>query len=137
MSQQEQRQYDKPMTFVKTKRVRTGDVTAKGAEKTVLTFGLVKNFKTGAEENTLDILLEALEQYRGKQVNLTVFLEQKEKDGRTFPSAYIGITEMIPKSEGGGPGGSQPRQQYVAKPSKGATAAEGAAKIRQQFSTKG
>lgn len=101
----EQKQYDKPMTFVNTKRVRVGDKTAKGADKTTLTFGLTKDFKTGAEVNTLDMLIDALLPYQGRQVNLTVFQEEKESNGRKFPTAYVGITEMIPKDEGGGPQG--------------------------------
>ncbi len=96
----EQQVYDKPMTFVNTKRVRTGDKTKNGADKTTLTFGITKNFKTGAEENTLDLLIAALEQYRGKQVNLTVFVQDKQsEDGRTFKSSYVGVTEMIPRDQ--------------------------------------
>jgi hypothetical protein len=124
----QQKQYDKPMTFVNTKRVRTGDVTAKGAEKTVLTFGLTKDYKTGAEINTLDQLIDALLPYQGKQVNFSVFIQEKEKDGRTFPTAYVGITEMIPKDQ------QQSQTRFVPKASKGATAQANADKIRQQFS---
>ena len=120
--------YDKPMTFVNTKRVRTGDKTAKGAEKTTLTFGLMKDFKTGQEVNTADALIEALLPYQGKQINVTVFLEEKESNGRKFPSAYVGITEMIPKDQAVG------QAQFVPKTnSRAQTVKENAEKIRAQF----
>lgn len=125
---QEQKQYDKPMTFVNTKRVRTGDKTAKGADKTTLTFGLMKDFKTGAEVNSLDQLIDALLPYQGKQVNMSVFIQEKESNGRVFPTAYIGITEMIPKDQGV----STPR--FVPKASTAQNAAANANRVRQQLS---
>ncbi len=110
----ENKVYDKPMTFVNAKRVRTGDKTAKGANKTTVTFGLVNDFKTGAEVNTADQLITALEQYRGKQVNLMIFVEDKEHDGRKFQSAYVGVTEMIPKDQTQGKATFVPKNQTTA-----------------------
>lgn len=104
-----QRQYDKPMTFVNTKRVRAGDKTQTGKDKTTLTFGLMKDFKTGEEVNTADQLIAALLPYQGKQINLIVFQEEKEHNGRKFLTASVGITEMIPKDQ------QQGQSQFVPK----------------------
>lgn len=119
-------QYDKPMHFVNAKRVRVGEKTKNGADKTVLTFGLTKD-RDGNEINTLDQLIDTLLQYQGKQVNLSVFVREVESNGRTFPSASVGITEMVPRGEGGG------QTKFVPKKST-STATENANKIRQQFS---
>ncbi len=126
----EQKVYDKPMTFVNAKRIRTGDKTAKGANKTTVTFGLVNDFKTGVEVNTADQLIAALEQYRGKQVNIMLFVEDKEHDGRKFQSAYVGVTEMIPKDQQPG------KATFVPKSSQTAAKIEAKAKqLAEQFST--
>lgn len=126
----EEKQYDKPMTFVNAKRVRTGDTTKSGAEKTVVTFGLVKNYKTGEEENSLDQLIAALEQYRGKQVNLNIFIQDKEDSntGRTFQSCYVGVTEMIPKYQ------AQAKTAFVPKANAKAAALKAKTdKLSEQF----
>ena len=95
-------QYDKPATFVSVKRVRTGEKDSKGRDRTVLTFGLGKD-PQGNEINGLDALIAALLPYQGKQVNFAVHLEEKTTpQGRKFPSAFVKITEMIPKDAGGG-----------------------------------
>lgn len=97
----QQQQYDTPATFVNVKRVRQ-ETDKKGRAQTVLTFGLTKD-KNGNEVNTADELIAALSQYAGKQVNLDIRIEEKEgQNGRTFPSAFVRIVEMIPKDQGGG-----------------------------------
>lgn len=118
-------QYDTPATFVNVKRVRQAQ-DSKGREQLVLTFGLTKG-RNGEEINTADALIDALEQYRGKQVNLDVRIEEKDSgNGRTFPSAFVRVVEMIPKGQGGGTG----RTQFV---SKGQAAATKAKNITKQF----
>lgn len=102
---QQQQQYNTPATFVNVKRVRTGEQDSKGRDKTVLTFGLGKD-PQGNEVNGLDSLISALLPYQGKQVNFAIHVEEKTTpQGRTFPSAFVKITEMIPKDQGGGPQG--------------------------------
>lgn len=94
----EQKIYDTPATFVNVKRVRTEKDT-KGRDQYVFTFGL-GNDKQGNQINGLDQLIAALETYRGKQVNLDFRVEEKTAEsGRTFPSAFCRIVEMIPKDQ--------------------------------------
>ncbi len=108
---EEKKQYDKPMTFVNAKRIRTGDKTTKGADKTTVTFGLMNDFKTNQEVNTADQLIAALEQYRGKQINLVIYVQDKEHEGRKFQSAFVGVTEMIPKDQQQGKTAFVPKNQ--------------------------
>ena len=125
MSQNQQ--YSQPATFVGTKRVRVGEKDSKGRDKTTLTFGIQS--RDGQEINTLDQLIEALLPLRGKQANLTVYIEEKQtQNGRTFPSAFVRVTEMIPREQGGG------RTQFVPK-SKPDVKAQ-AASIRAKFAGK-
>lgn len=90
-----QQQYDLPATFVNVKRVKV-DKDSKGRDQVKLTFGLTKD-KNGQEVNSADQLIEALEQYRGKQVNFDIRIGEAESGGRTFPTAFVRIVEMIPK----------------------------------------
>ncbi len=130
MSQEQKKQYDKPMTFVNAKRVRTGDKTSTGKDKTVLTFGLMEDFKTKLEINTLDKLIDALLPYKGKQVNLNIFIEDKEYQGRKFQSASVGVTEMIPKNQVAG------AATYTTKESTADDVKAQAEKIRAEFGAK-
>lgn len=77
------------------KRVRRGTDKSE-REVLALTFGIDK--QTGA--NGADALIEALEAYRGKQVNLDIRLSEKEtKTGQKFDSAFVIVKEMIPKGQ--------------------------------------
>lgn len=127
MSEQN-KQYDgPPSTFVNTKRVRLGE-DSKGRQTTTVTFGLTKN-RDGVEINSADSLREALNALEGKQVNLTIHVEEKVSDqGRKFPSAFVRVTEMIPKDAGGGG-----RTQYVPKASKAEATANRTNEIRAKF----
>ena len=91
-----QKQYDGPPSFfVNAKRVSTG-TDSKGRTQTKLTFGTYTT-KEG-EVNTCDELIDILNQYRGKQVNLDVRIEKQEGG---YDRAFVRVTEMIPKSQGG------------------------------------
>lgn len=122
MSQQQQ--YSTPATFVNVKRVRTGDKDSKGRDKTVLTFGLQE--RDGVTSNTLQDLVTALLPYAeaGKQVNMSIHIEEKQGPTGKFPSAFVKITEMIPKAQQAG------KTQYVPKTQ---NAAAVAANVRSQF----
>lgn len=90
--------YDTPATFVNVKRVRK-ETDTKGREQYVFTFGLGKD-RQGNEINGADQLIAALAPYAGKQINLDFRVEEKTaKSGRTFPSAFCRIVEMIPKDQ--------------------------------------
>ncbi len=115
--------YDQPATFVNLKRVRgltknkvTGvtEVTEQDSKKRAkinLTFGLGTD-RQGNPNNGADQLIEALLPYQGKQVNFTIYVEEKtSSQGRVFPSAFVKITEMIPRDEA--PMGM--KTQFVAK----------------------
>lgn len=123
MSQQN-RQYDGPhSTFVSVKRVKEGE-DAKGRRQTVVTIGLDKE-----GNNHLDTLIDTLTALRGKQVNLDIRVEDKDAgNGRSFPSAFLRVTEMIPKDAGGGG-----RVAYVPKQSKADEIKAKTAKIQQSF----
>ncbi len=98
MGNEQQKQYDTPATFVNVKRVRV-EKDSKGRDQTVFTFGLGKD-RQGNPINGLDQLLAALTPYAGKQVNLDFRVEEKTSEqGRTFPSAFVRIVEMIPKDQ--------------------------------------
>ncbi len=127
---QAQQQYSTPATFVNVKRVRLGDKDSKGRDKMTLTFGLGSD-RAGNEVNNLNSLIAALEQYRDKQVNFTIHTEEKEdpQSKRKFPSAFIKITEMIPKDQ------QQGKVAFVPKADKKANVQANAAKIREQFNT--
>lgn len=125
-------QYNTPATFVNVKRVRIGEQDSKGREKTVLTFGLVKG-KDGEETNSLDALIAALLPYQGKQVNFSIHMEEKESNGRTFPSAFVKITEMIPKGQEAG----ATKTVYTPKVSKGEATKARSEQIRNSFNSKG
>ncbi len=123
------KQYDgPPSTFVNVKRVKAGEQDDKGREKTVLTFGLQTD-RNGNEVNTCDQLIEALEQYRGKQVNIDIRVGEAESaQGRKFPTAFVRIYEMIPKDAQAG------RVAFVPKkPSRTDDVKARAAKIQQDF----
>ncbi len=95
----DQQQYDKPATFVNVKRVRVDEKDAKGRDRTTITFGLGTD-RQGNPTNGLDALIAALLPYQGKQVNLTIYTEEKTSaQGRKFPSAFVKVTEMIPKDQ--------------------------------------
>lgn len=90
-----------PSTFVNLKRVKQGE-DSKGRETVTATFGLTTT-KDGVEVNTLDNLIEALTALQGKQANITIHMEEKEAGGgRSFLSGFARVTEMVPKSAGGG-----------------------------------
>ncbi len=127
MSNPQQQQYDTPATFVNVKRVRK-ELDTKKREQVVFTFGLGKD-KQGNEVNGADQLIAALEQYRGKQVNLDFRIEEKTSEqGRTFPSAFCRIVEMIPKDQ------QQGKATYVPKnQSKAQNLQDKANKLAEQF----
>lgn len=127
MSNEQKQQYDQPATFVGTKRVRVGDKDSKGRDKTTLTFGLTN--RNGQEINTCDDLIAALLPYQGKQVNFTIYVEEKEAagTGRKFPSAFVKVTEMIQK-DAQAPG---TRTAFVPKQSRGEAVKAKSAQIRQ------
>lgn len=108
-------------TLVNVKRVRR-DTDKGGRDKLVLTFGTDKEGKDGLVQ-----LIDALEQYRGKQVNFDIRVQEKQaSNGSTFDSAFVIIKEMIPKD--------QAQTTYVPKNTARATTVKASAdKIRKQF----
>ncbi len=117
--------YNTPATFVNVKRVRT-EIDKKNRQQTVFTFGLGTD-KQGNPTNGLDQLIDALTPYRGKQINLDFRVEEKEVNGRKFPSAFVRVVEMIPKDQ-------QTTTTYVPKTSSKAEQVKAqAAKLQQQF----
>jgi hypothetical protein len=111
-------------TLVNVKRVRRAEGKGKAGnqEQLVLTFG------TGKEgEDGLESLLNALEQYRGRQVNFDIRITQQKGKTGTFDSAFVIVKEMIPKAEG--------TTTFVPKgtASKGAQAKANSERVRKQF----
>lgn len=93
-------QYQNSGSIVGAKRVRKDEQDIKGRDKIVLTFGPDKKGRDGAKElaKAISELAEA-----GKQINFDIRIGEAEgAGGRTFPTAFVLIKEMIPKSEGGG-----------------------------------
>jgi hypothetical protein len=91
----QKKSYDGPPShFVNAKRVST-QTDKNGREYTKLTFGIYET-KSG-QVNTLDELLDVLEQYRGRQVNIEVRTESQDNG---YDRAYVRVTEMIPKNSG-------------------------------------
>jgi hypothetical protein len=123
------KQYDgPPSTFVNVKRVKQ-ETDDKGRERTQITLGTYTDSRTGVERNSLNELIEALLVLQDKQVNLDIRVEMKESsDGRKFPSAFLRVTEMIPKNAGGGKTAFVPKTQGRASDVKAR-----AAKIQQDF----
>lgn len=118
-------QYDTPATFVNVKRVLQGK-DAKDRDQVKLTFGLTRD-REGNEINTCDQLIEALEQYRGKQVNFDIRIGEAESNGRKFPTAFVRIVEMIPKD------GPATKTVYVPKASKAEATKSKSEEIRNKF----
>lgn len=102
MSQPQNQEYA-PATFVNVKRVKT-ETDAKGRDRTVLTLGPDNKGTDGVKA-----LADALNAYvaEGKQVNLDIRTEMKEaQNGSKFPSAFIRVTEMVPRGAGAGAPGA-------------------------------
>ena len=120
----QQKQYDgPPSTFVNVKRIKQGK-DDKGRDKLVLTVGLNRDGR-----NDLDTLIDALTALRGKQANLDIRVSETQgADGRTFPTAFIRVVDMVPKSEGAGKTTFVPKNQARANNVKAS-----AQKIRQDF----
>lgn len=92
-----------PATFVNVKRVRQEKDT-KGRDKVKLTFGTYTD-RNGTERNSLDELISALLELKAEgksgQANLDIRIEEKTSErGSKFPSAFVMVTEMIPKEAG-------------------------------------
>lgn len=80
------------------KRVRRA-TDSKGREQLVLTFGLGTD-REGNAINGADNLIEALQEYRGKQINFDVRLEKKVgARGTEFDTGFVVVKEMIPKDD--------------------------------------
>lgn len=128
---QQNKPYDgPPSTFVNVKRVKIGEQDSKGREKYAFTLGLT-NDQSGTEINTCDQLINALLPLQGKQVNLVFHVgEAQSADGRSFPTAFLRVTEMIPKSAGGGQTRFVPK---TATPNRAADVKARAAKIQADF----
>ena len=133
MGNEQPPQYNTPATFVDVKRVRTGDKDSKGRDKTVLTFGLInRETEDGStfQKNSLDDLIAALQQYQGKQVNFSIHMEEKtSSQGSKFKSAFVKITEMIPKDQ------AQAKTAFVPKNRQAAVKAT-AERIQKEFGAK-
>lgn len=117
-----------PSTFVNLKRIKVGEKDGAGRDKYSFVFGLTKD-QQGNEVNTCDQLIHALTALQGKQVNLTFHVgEAQSPDGRTFPTGFARVTEMIPKDQLRG------QTQFVPKTSSRIDKVkEQAAKLQQQF----
>lgn len=91
-----------PSTLVNVKRVRqeTGKGKSGDQEATVLTFGIYEDFRTKETKNSLDELIDALLPYKGKQVNFDIRVSEKTgAGGKTFPTAFVIVKEMIPRGD--------------------------------------
>jgi hypothetical protein len=88
---------------VNVKRVKQ-EKDAKNRDKVKLTFGTYTD-KNGTERNSLQELINALLELTGEgksgQANLDIRIEMKTSDrGSQFPSAFVMVTEMVPKATG-------------------------------------
>lgn len=84
-------------TIINVKRVTeaTGQGKAKDQDKHMFCVGLNKD-----GSNEFDKLLDALEQYRGKQVNFDFRVSDKQTEsGVSFRGAFLIVKEMIPRAE--------------------------------------
>lgn len=126
----QQKQYDgPPSTFVNLKRVKLGEKDSKGKDKYAFTFGTTTD-RDGNTINTADQLIAALIPYQGKQVNLCFHVGEVESaQGRTFPSGYVRVTEMIPKDVAAGG-----KTAFVPKQSRADALKEKADGLSKQFS---
>lgn len=87
-------------TLVGTKRIRKDEQDLKGRDKIVLTFGPDKKGRDSAKELAAAIneLVDA-----GKQINFDIRIGEAEgAGGRSFPTAFVIVKEMVPLSAGGG-----------------------------------
>lgn len=85
-------------SIVNVKRVRRA-TDKKGREQIVLTFGLGQN-RDGSDANHADALIQALEAYKGKQINFDVRLDKKQTpSGAEFDTAFVLVREMIPRDD--------------------------------------
>lgn len=86
-------------TLVGAKRIRKDETDVKGRDKIVLTFGPDSKGRDGAKALAAAIneLADA-----GKQINFDIRIGEQETDrGVKFPTAFVLIKEMVPKSQGG------------------------------------
>ena len=125
MPNEQNKVYDVPATFVNVKRVKL-EQDDKKRDKMVFTFGLGED-KNGNPTNGCDQLIEALQQYKGKQVNLDFRVEEKEYKGKKFPSAFVRIVEMIPKDQ------QASQTAFVPKASKADQVKANAERLAKQF----
>lgn len=128
----EAKTYDLPATFVNVKRVKSGEKDSKGRDVVKLTFGTGED-RQGNATNGCDQLIAALEQYRGKQVNLDIRIGEAEANGRKFPTAFVRVVEMIPKDDARS---GAVRTEFVPKVSKTEATKQRSEDIRAKFGNK-